>query len=71
LKEKNVPAANRLAYSGAFYVMGLVKESEKDYAGALEDYLRTVTIFYHDAAAVAAAQERAELLRKEHKTTVP
>lgn len=71
LKEKNVPAANRLAYSGAFYVMGLVKESEKDYAGALEDYLRTVTIFYHDATAVVAAQERADAVRKEHKVAVP
>jgi len=71
LKEKNVPAANRLAYSGAFYVMGLVKESEKDYAGALEEYLRTITIFYHDATAVAAAQERADAVRKEHKVAVP
>jgi hypothetical protein len=71
LKEKNVPFANRSAYSSAFYVMGLVRESEKDFAGALEDYLRTVTIFYHDPTAVAAAQERADILRKEHKVTVP
>ena len=71
LKEKNVPFANRNAYSSAFYVMGMVRESEKDYAGALEDYLRTVTVFYHDPTAVAAAQERADALRKEHKVTVP
>src|SRR5437868_10565306 len=59
LKEKNVPYANRIAFSGAFYVMGQVKESEKDYPGALEDYLRTITIFYHDPSAKNGAQERA------------
>ena len=67
LKEKNIPRQNAIAYSGAFFVMGQVKESDKDYSGALEDYLRTVTIFWNDAAAVAAAQERADALRKDNK----
>jgi hypothetical protein len=70
LKEQNAPVANRFAYSRAFFVSGQVKESEGNKPGALEDYLRTVTIFYHDAAAVSAAQERADALRKE-KITVP
>ena len=67
LKEKNVPRANAIAYSGAFFVMGQVREADKDFSGALEDYLRTVTIFWNDAAAVAAAQERADALRKDNK----
>lgn len=70
LKLKDVPLANRFAFSRAFYISGLVKESEKDQSGALEDYLRTTTVFYHDAAAVASAQERADALRK-NKISVP
>ncbi|MEO8352808.1 MAG: hypothetical protein ABI680_13820 [Chthoniobacteraceae bacterium] len=66
-----MPFANRIPYSGAFYVMGQVRESENDYAGALEDYLRTVTIFYHDPTALAAAQDRAEALRTEKRVHVP
>lgn len=65
LKEKNVSPGNRFAYSRAFYVSGQVKESEGDKAAALEDYLRTVTIFFHDTAAVSSAQEQADALRKE------
>jgi predicted Zn-dependent protease len=72
LKEKIVTPANALAYSQAFLVSGQVKEAEGNLAGALEDYLRTVTLFYHDRTAVASAQERADTLRKAHKeVTVP
>ena len=70
LKVKDVPIPLRYAYSRAFYVSGQVKEADGNSSGALEDYLRTVTIFYHDSAAVAAAQERADALRKT-KVTVP
>ena len=72
LKEKTLNPANALAYSQAFLVSGQVRESEGSFAGALEDYLRTVTLFYHDRAAVAQAQERADALRREHpEITVP
>ena len=72
LKQKDVPVASRFAYSRALYISGQVKESENDLPGALEDYLRTTTIFYHDAAAVAAAQGRADELRKnKNKVAVP
>jgi tetratricopeptide (TPR) repeat protein len=72
LKEKAPSFSNAMAYSQAFYVSGEVKEAEGNFAGALEDYLRTVTIFYQDRAAVSAAQDRADTLRKEHKdVTVP
>jgi len=67
LKEKIVTPGNALAYSQAFLVSGQVKEAEGNLAGALEDYLRTVTLFYHDRTAVASAQERADALRAAHK----
>ena len=66
LKEKTIAPANALAFSQAFLVSGQVKEAEGNLAGALEDYLRTVTLFYHDRAAVTVAQERADALRKLH-----
>jgi hypothetical protein len=67
LKEKAVSGANALAFSQAFLVSGQVKEAEGNFNGALEDYLRTVTLFYHDRAAVGVAQERADALRSQHK----
>jgi tetratricopeptide (TPR) repeat protein len=72
LKEKAIPPANALAYSQAFLVSGEVKEATNDLPGALEDYLRTVTLFYHDRVAVSTAQERADALRAAHPgVTVP
>ena len=72
LKEKIVNPANALAYSQAFLVSGQVKEADGNFPGALEDYLRTVTLFYHDRTAVASAEERAKALRDAHKeVTVP
>lgn len=74
LKEKNVPPAKALAYSQAFLVSGQLKEEEGNLQGALEDYLRTVTIFYHDRAAAKTAQQKADALRnrdKDHPVTVP
>ena len=66
LKEKSLNPANGPAYSQAFLVSGQIKEGEGDLAGALQDYLRTVTIFYHDRGAVALAQRKADELRKKH-----
>jgi hypothetical protein len=51
-----------------------LKEEEGNLPGALEDYLRTVTLFYHDRSAVTAAQQKADDLRardKDHPLTVP
>lgn len=67
LKEPIVTPANAMAYSQAFLVSGEVKEAEGKFSEALEDYLRTVTLFYHDRTAVASAQERADALRAAHK----
>jgi tetratricopeptide (TPR) repeat protein len=72
LKEKNIPNAAAVSYSQAFYLLGQIKEAQGDYSGALQDYLRTVTLFYKDRYAAGGAQERADALRKAHSgITVP
>lgn len=74
LKEKTIAPAKATAYSQAFLVSGQVKEEQGNAVGALEDYLRTVTIFYHDRLSATAAQQRADALRardKSHPVTVP
>ncbi len=72
LKQKNVSSATALAYSSTFLGLGQIQEAEGNLSEALEHYLRTVTLFYHDRASAALAQERADALRKENKDiTVP
>ena len=71
LKLKDIPPALGPAYSQAFLISGQIKEAAGDAPGALEDYLRTVTIFHHDRLAVTAAQERADALRKKQGISVP
>ncbi|MEI9893381.1 MAG: hypothetical protein WDN28_05630 [Chthoniobacter sp.] len=72
LKDKVIAPVNAVAYSQAFLVSGQVKEATGNLPGALEDYLRTVTLFYYDRVAVASAQERADALRAAHpEVTVP
>jgi len=67
LKEKNVNAGTALAYSATFLGLGQIQEAEGNPSEALEHYLRTVTLFYHDRAAAALAQERADALRVANK----
>lgn len=74
LKEKVASPAKALAYSQAFLVSGQMKEEEGNLQGALEDYLRTVTLFYQDRAAAKTAQQKADALRardKDNPVTVP
>jgi tetratricopeptide (TPR) repeat protein len=68
LKEKSPPLSQTTAftYSQAFLVLGEVKEGEGDFKGALENYLRTVTLFPQDRAAAALAEQKADALRKAH-----
>jgi predicted Zn-dependent protease len=66
LQEKNVPPGLGSTYSQTFYLLGQAKEASGDLPGALESYLRTVTLFYQDRAAVAQAQAKADGLRKAH-----
>jgi tetratricopeptide (TPR) repeat protein len=65
------PAGKSAAYGQAFYLMGLVHESEAAYPEALRDFLSAVTLFHDDRAVVAKAQERADFLVKEKQVIVP
>ncbi len=70
---KNPADASRsdaAAYGQAFYLRGLIREKDGDAPGALEDYLRTVTLFYQDAATTARARKAADALRAAHKDLV-
>jgi len=71
LKLRNVPSDVGAAYSKAFYLLGQIEETEGNFSDALQDYLRTVTLFYQDRIAVNAAQERADALRKANNIAVP
>ena len=70
LKDKSVPKADGASYSQVFYLLGGIKEAEGDFPGALQDYLRTVTLFNQDHPAVSSAQEKADALRKAHSGLV-
>ena len=71
VKQWEPPPAAKAAYGQAYYVSGRIKEANGDFSGALEDYLRTVTIFSGDRVAVAGAQAAADALRKDHDAAVP
>ncbi len=71
LKEKNVTRATGQIFGQTYLVLGQVKEAQGEYAAALQDYLRTVTLYPYDRTAVGQAQERADALRKEHHVFVP
>lgn len=67
-----VSRADSAAYGQAFYLRGQIDEKEGKPAAALEDYLRTVTLYYQDGATATRAQGRADALRAAHKDlTVP
>ena len=63
----DVPPLDSAAYGQAFYLSGQLHEQEGNFQAALEDYLRTVTLFYQDGEATARAQKSADALRTAHK----
>jgi len=71
LGEKYPAPALAGSYSQAFYLLAQVEEAQGDYAAALQNYLRTVTLFHHDNASVAGAKEKADALRKAHNIAAP
>ena len=62
-----ISSIDSAAYGQAFYLMGQLQEKGGAYQEALEDYLRTVTVFYQDKTAAAGAQKNADALRAAHK----
>ncbi len=71
LQQRNPPAATAALIGRASYVSGMIKENSGDLPGALEDYLRTAAIFPEDRMAASQAQQRADLLRKDHGIQAP
>jgi len=71
LSARNPPADQAAIIGRAFLVSGEIKEQSGDFSGALEDYLRTVTIFPQDSIAAAGAQQHADALRRSHSVAVP
>ena len=68
----DAPRADAAAYGQAFCLLGQIQEREGHLEEALEDYLRTTTLFYQDPASTARAQKSADNLRATHKDlTVP
>lgn len=68
LKEATPAPALAPVYSQAFFLLGQIAEAQGQSAVALESYLRTVTVFYHDTKSAEAAQQRADALRKKDPT---
>ena len=68
LKEKTPNPAFAPAYSQTFFLLGQIAEAQQQPEVALENYLRTVTLFHEDRSAAAAAQEKANALRKKDPT---
>ncbi|HEY5894116.1 MAG TPA: hypothetical protein VIT91_12890 [Chthoniobacterales bacterium] len=71
LTKADVSKAESAAFGQAYYTLGSLDEKDGKFAEALQNYLRTVTIFYADRATAARAQERADALRKAHPVAVP
>ena len=63
----DVPRSDAAAYGQAFYLLGQLQEQQGKVEDALQNYLRTVTLFYQDAPITARAQKSADLLRATHK----
>ena len=69
LSKKVVSRAENQLYGQAYYILGRVAESENKLPEAMENYCRTVAIFYQERAVVTEAEKRIDALRKKGITT--
>jgi tetratricopeptide (TPR) repeat protein len=69
LTKKTVTRAESQLYGQAYYVLGKVAEGEGKLPEAMENYCRTVAIFYQERAVVTEAEKRIDALRKKGITT--
>lgn len=69
LSRKNVTRAESQIYGQGYFVLGLCAEKEGKLSEAMENYARTVAVFYHERSVVAQAQKRIDELRKKGVTT--
>ena len=70
LTKKSVTKAESQAYGMAYFILGQCAEGEKKLPEAMENYCRTVAIFYQERSVVAEAQKRVDDLRNKG-ITVP
>jgi tetratricopeptide (TPR) repeat protein len=69
LAKKNVSRAESQLYGQAYFILGQCAENEKKLPEAMENYCRTVAIFYQEPTIVKEAQKRIDELRKKDITT--
>ena len=69
LTKKTVSRAESQLYGQAFYVLGKVAEGEGKLPEAMENYCRTVAIFYQERSVMTEAQKRIDALRQKGITT--
>ncbi len=69
LTKKNVSRAESQIIGQACFVLGKAAEGEGKLPEAMEQYCRTVAIFYQERSVVAEAQKRIDELRKKGITT--
>ncbi|MFV0337077.1 MAG: hypothetical protein ACK5LK_02370 [Chthoniobacterales bacterium] len=68
---KLADTAQSIAFGQAFYLMAQIREQEGAYPEAVQDYLRTATIFFADPATTDKARARADELIAEKNVVVP
>ncbi len=69
LTKKTVTRAESQLYGQAYYILGKVAETEGKLPEAMENYCRTVAIFYQDHSVVSVAEKRIDALRTKGITT--
>jgi hypothetical protein len=69
LTKKNISRADSQLYGQAYFVLGQVAEGENKLPEAMENYCRTVAIFYQERSVVAEAQKRIDGLRQKGVAT--
>lgn len=69
LTKKNISRAESQLYGQAYFVLGQVAEGENKLPEAMENYSRTVAIFYQERSVVADAQKRIDDLRQKGVAT--
>jgi tetratricopeptide (TPR) repeat protein len=69
LTKKNISRSDSQLYGQAYFILGQVAEGENKLPEAMENYCRTVAIFYQDRSVVAEAQKRIDDLRQKGVAT--
>ena len=69
LQKKNVTRAENQLFGQAYFILGRAAEGEGKLPEAMENYCRTVAIFYQERAVVKEAQKRIDDLRGKGITT--